>query len=406
MHNELEDDLFFPSVPKITFIMDTTSLKAQALRGLQAGKASRFYRPELDVLRFLAFLLVYFHHVLPTALHASLMWRILRAGKEMGALGVCLFFLLSSYLITELLFRERDATGDIHIQSFYVRRILRIWPLYFFILFAGFLWGHISPAYAFSRGRLFAFLFLLGNWYTGLFNYTRNFIYPLWSISIEEQFYLIWPTIARLGNRSGILLASILFWISAYVALVILSLQHASLDYSIWTNSFVQFQYFALGGILAIVLKGRVPSISGIGRFVLLGTGLTILLMAELVFHVNTVTMSPTLALTIPGYFLVGVGIVLLFISALGAEIPAIAQPLVYLGKISYGLYVFHAIALSLVTMGVDRLHLHNVFVKTAVVSPLGLALTIAFAMLSYRFLESPFLQLKERFTFVKTRSI
>jgi peptidoglycan/LPS O-acetylase OafA/YrhL len=386
--------------------MSTTFVKKQSASRHEPKKSSRFYRPELDALRFIAFLLVYFHHALPTSVHPSLMWRSLRAVKEMGAFGVCLFFLLSSYLITELLFRERDTTGDIHIQSFYVRRILRIWPLYFFVLFSGFLWGHINHAYAFSKGRLFASLFLLGNWYTSRFNYTRNFISPLWSISLEEQFYLLWPTIARLGNRIGILLASIFFWISAYIALAVLCLQHASLDYSIWVNSLVQFQYFAIGGILALLLKGKIPAFSAAYRILLAGAGLLVLFLADFVFHVKTVTMEPAVHLTLPGYFFIGVGVVLLFFSALGADMPTWSGPIVYLGKISYGLYVFHTIAIDLVSTGVDRLRIHNVFVKTAFVSPLGLMLTIGMAMLSYRYLESPFLKLKERFTFVKSRNV
>src|SRR5215213_1703384 len=101
------------------------------------------YRPELDVLRFVAFLAVFMHHALPR--DASLYIReglsptttewLLNA-KEAGAFGVDLFFALSSYLITELLLREYASRGAFNISAFYVRRALRIWPLYFTFLAA------------------------------------------------------------------------------------------------------------------------------------------------------------------------------------------------------------------------------------------------------------------------------
>src|ERR1700748_1439510 len=95
------------------------------------GRQTRIYRPELDVLRFVAFLLVFFFHVTPAATgHHSLVGQVLLSLRDCGAFGVCIFFVLSSFLITELLIREKDATGSVHFKAFYLRRILRIWPLY------------------------------------------------------------------------------------------------------------------------------------------------------------------------------------------------------------------------------------------------------------------------------------
>src|SRR6266699_1803055 len=103
-----------------------------------------FYHPEIDVLRFGAFFLVYLWHALPltpaTYLHLGfgrLLTRVLVGFIHGGAYGVDLFFALSSYLITELLLREYRSRGSINIRAFYARRILRIWPLYFVALFLG-----------------------------------------------------------------------------------------------------------------------------------------------------------------------------------------------------------------------------------------------------------------------------
>ena len=88
-----------------------------------------FYRPELDLLRFVAFLLVFLSH----GLWADLSPVTLAISKA-GVSGLALFFLLSSYLITELLLREHASTGTVHLKAFYLRRVLRIWPLYLLAL--------------------------------------------------------------------------------------------------------------------------------------------------------------------------------------------------------------------------------------------------------------------------------
>lgn len=367
---------------------------------------SRFYRPELDILRFLAFLLVFNAHFLPTSNRTTIIWRAWYSFRGMGSFGVCLFFSLSSYLITELLFREIEKTGTVHLRAFYIRRILRIWPLYFLVLFAGYIWGRIVPEYAISAGRLIAFLLLAGNWYTAQYNFGSNFTFPLWSISLEEQFYLIWPTIICLWGRFGIAVACLVTWCCSYAVLFVLCYRHANLGHSIWANSLVQFQFFALGGILSLVLKGRVPDFGLLPRSLLLLAGLFAFFTADFVFHIiHGNNMVADVAHTIPGYLLVAAGVTLLFFSMLGARIPAATAPLVYLGKISYGLYVFHVLAIDLIMEAGTQLHLNSktwILVKGIT----ALLLTVGLAMLSYRFFESPFLRFKERFSFVKSRAV
>lgn len=98
---------------------------------------SRFYRPELDVLRFLAFSMVFIDHSLPYD-GVFTDGRLLGSIRYAGGFGVCVFFMLSSFLITDLLEREHAVTHTIQLRAFYVRRILRIWPLYFSFLFFDF----------------------------------------------------------------------------------------------------------------------------------------------------------------------------------------------------------------------------------------------------------------------------
>ena len=110
----------------------------------------RFYRPELDGLRFYAFLGVFVCHALPneakfySGMHLPMPW-LWAAVVRSGAAGVDLFFVLSAFLITSLLLRERQETGKISLRLFYIRRILRIWPLYFLVVVLGVMLAHTPP---------------------------------------------------------------------------------------------------------------------------------------------------------------------------------------------------------------------------------------------------------------------
>jgi peptidoglycan/LPS O-acetylase OafA/YrhL len=109
-----------------------------AIPSVRPSVKPSFYRPELDVLRFFAFLSVFVYHTLYVPLDHLVgrgvpMWFAqLQVGiSRAGAYGVDLFFALSAYLITELLLREKEYRGTLDVKSFYIRRILRIWPLYY-----------------------------------------------------------------------------------------------------------------------------------------------------------------------------------------------------------------------------------------------------------------------------------
>jgi peptidoglycan/LPS O-acetylase OafA/YrhL len=103
--------------------------------------AQPHYQPGLDALRFFAFLAVFLFHSCRTFSANS----VSVALYDPLSFGLPVFFLLSSYLITQLLVKERATTGTVHIKAFYIRRILRIWPLYFSFLGGSYLLGIVSP---------------------------------------------------------------------------------------------------------------------------------------------------------------------------------------------------------------------------------------------------------------------
>jgi len=124
-----------------------------------------FYRPELDVLRFFAFLAVYVCHAVSHRLNyfagdyvSSSVYLPWITVARAGSYGVDLFFVLSAYLITELLIREKKECGALDVRSFYIRRILRIWPLYFFFIAIAVFVPFCNPHHEFSFRYVVTFL--------------------------------------------------------------------------------------------------------------------------------------------------------------------------------------------------------------------------------------------------------
>jgi peptidoglycan/LPS O-acetylase OafA/YrhL len=375
-------------------------------------RPASYYRPELDALRFFAFLTVFLHHALWRlgTPHSHGLLSVQTVASDAGGFGMCLFFLLSSFLITELLRREYESTGGLRLSAFYLRRILRIWPLYFLFLIPCALVGRyvFRSEPALEPGRLAAFLGLVGNWYTARHGWTANPIAPLWSISLEEQFYLIWPPLMWWFGLKGMrVIGAIMLPVSMLV--VILLDQHSpNIDPGIWVNSGVQFQFFALGALLALFLKGRLPHLNGAIRFGLVGAALA--LWAWAAGGADVFSPSPLRPfLLVGGYEAVALGTLLLFLAALGLPQRHIPGWIVYLGKISYGLYIFHYLCLGMGRHVQEALQSHRLapalFTGCQTVC-IGFALTVVLAALSYRWLETPFLRLKERIEIVRSRPV
>ena len=154
-----------------------------------------FYHPELDVLRFFAFLAVFIHHALPRDAGLYIgsglpeaAAQLLLTAKAAGAFGLDLFFTLSSYLITDLLMREWIENGRVSLRNFYVRRALRIWPLYFvFLAFTVLVVPHILPQDEFGTIYIVSFALFSGNWACVVMGIPLSVASPLWIKSVDEQ---------------------------------------------------------------------------------------------------------------------------------------------------------------------------------------------------------------------------
>jgi len=359
--------------------------------------AGRYYRPELDVVRCCAFAMVFAYHVMPVTAHAARAYLALRAT---GASGIELFFTLSAYLIAELMQRERTRTGSFDVAAFYARRALRIWPLYGCALLAAILVaraaGHPLPATTIA-----AYAFMLGNWDVVARGFLAYGFGPLWTISVEEQFYLVWPLVARCASPGALRAGCVAAWCASQLAVAVLCVRHAPIIPALWANSLTYIQYFALGALASLTLHGRSARLPGAIRYAVIAAGVAVMYGAN-VLLVASAHAGPgaTLGLTFPAYATVGLGAVLVLIGTVGARVPPALAPLVRLGKISYGLYLLHLPCIELVT------RLLGGAARPATIAPLALGLTIALAHLSYRYVESPFLHVKRRFEVVASRPV
>lgn len=344
-----------------------------------------FHRPELDALRLFAFGCVFVDHLPVVAPWFDPI-------REMGAFGMPVFFVLSAYLIVTLLLREKEITKTVDLKAFAMRRILRIWPLYFLVIGICYAIGRIFLNARVPGHAVAAFTLLAGNWYILKHGWMPSPINPLWSISVEEQFYVAIPFASKVGDKRTLAIIFAATIAMSYGAL----LWHgrATPTPQIWVNSFVQFQFFGAGGLIALFYFQRPVFPAKTVRAVLAASGVLLWICAE---QCSITLLTPQRASRLmAGYLCVLLGTVAIFAATLGqkAEVP---KAIVYLGKISYGLYAFHQLFFWTVFSGsvpvVRRLASHNVLAIAFVLSA-----TIGAAALSYKFFESPILMLKKHF--------
>jgi len=288
--------------------------------------ALTFQRPELDTLRFFAFLMVFLFHAFDNypAWHGGTFDRI----RDIGSRGVDLFFALSAYLITELLLRERRVLGSISLRSFYARRVLRIWPLYYsFLLFAFFVVPHFRWQEHFPWTARLLYLAFLGSWRGLLRDSVNSVAMILWSVSVEEQFYLSWPFLVRASRRyhAPVCIGLLMFAVAYRTAHQGTHIVGSAADFA----TFARLDGIAAGALLAVVLDGRIPMLSARGGWMLLLAG-----AFAMAGHMISGRASIFANTVVAG----GCIMILVAVLSLGFRNRFLEK----LGRISYGLYVFH----------------------------------------------------------------
>lgn len=359
-----------------------------------------FYLPQLDGLRFFAFLSVFVWHFMTPwtnefvndPRHSGLS-KLFAQSVVIGSYGVDLFFVLSAYLITELLLRERRLRGKIDARAFYVRRALRIWPLFYAALIVILAGTWLIPSLGPARIYLPSFFFFLGNFALCKWGPPAMILAPLWSVSVEEQFYLVWPFVLRHLTRRRIVRAALVMWglgIAFRVCMRGLGAPTNEIAY----NTLARLDPIAIGILIAAWLDGRERIESRVRPWMVAAGGLIFCDLAFLAILADSWAAESLIALA-SGAFLVAV-------IGSGPHGVLSSRPLVYLGRISYGLYVFHG---AIVAAGTALFGNVEGFSRWLLMAD-ELGATIVIASISYRWMESPLLMLKRRFQHVASGAI
>lgn len=368
------------------------------------SKSHAVYFPNLNGIRFIAAFIVIIHHIEQFKFIFGLesLWSSSETIHSLGGLGVLLFFTLSGFLITYLLLEEERVVGRIDIKQFYIRRILRIWPLYFLIFILAWFTLSYIPFFEFPGyypGKFEAatvclmFVFFLSNVFLAFFG-MLPYASQTWSVAVEEQFYLIWPLLLKTSKNKMVSILSVIgFIVAVRVVLISGMLNHLSYISNLRTfwNMF-NMDCMAIGAIMSVLLFRK----SVFLKYVL-NTPLFIVAVLAVIILVAFHIEIPVISVYLKNDLLATLFAIIILNLAANATLKNLLEFkwLDYLGKISYGLYMFHGIA---IVISIKLLLLCNAFNNFSVFI-MSVLLTVLISHVSFRYFEAPFLKLKNKFS-------
>lgn len=373
------------------------------------------YFPNLNGLRFIAVSMVVCYHIEYAKKTHGLnnLFFSNTYGIYLGGLGVTLFFCLSGFLITYILLAEKQRCNSINLKNFYIRRALRIWPLYFLVIFLAFFVLnnidffiikdlHEKANQEFLSLFLF-YLFLVPNFL--VFN-SMPYATQAWSIGVEEQFYLLWPLLIRSCKNLGRFLCYslttffILYGLADFVLPRILDVETAIVIRYLLTNC--RFDCMIVGALAAYALFNK--------RHLKL-----IHFFYQKEVQIITYIVTITLLITQPvfpghGHLVYAICFTILILNLADNHNSIISMEnrrLDYLGKVSYGIYMLHPIAIQ-IALKVSLIFAPGLQLGSPVTFNVSLYmaaffLSIAMAAISYAFFEKVFLNRKEQFSTITT---
>lgn len=360
----------------------------------------RRFMPELDVLRGIAVLGVLFFHGFRAEygqLPFTGMRRLLVFATQPGALGVNLFFVLSGFLITGILLDSRSRPD--YYQRFYTRRALRILPAYYALLLV---LGILHQASVAFLGLSFVYLSNVVN----IFGVSMDY-HPLWSLAVEEHYYIVWPSVVRKLRLRSLALFSVAICILVPIARAI-CFRHGYFQDREWYTWFTA-DGLAEGSLLAIALRSSASSWLN-RRHATLVSGLlmglaTILVVAGAPFGVMSrqTLLGAGLQLTLVNTFFTGLLLLFLVVGSGSRKELVNSSALQFFGYISYGLYLIHPMIFRVYDRVIGAFwpqlqpsleHFALILLRFAIVG----GLSIGLSYISRRYYEEWFLQLKQRF--------
>ncbi len=318
-------------------------------------------------------------------------------GLEMAGYGVTMFFTLSGFLITYLLLLEKEKYKDINIKQFYIRRILRIWPLYYFYLILAVLAILIYDRTILDDNLVF-YVVLLAN-IPYILGTQIDVIGHFWSLGVEEQFYLFWPWVFKKCSNLlkwliifilFLLLLKLCFWIYYY---------KTGNPLPLYSIHITRFHCMALGALGAVMLYNKNEKFLKFAfhfctQFIIWSI---IAVCAVNKFHIAQLINDEIIAIT--SVFLI------INVSSNPKTFFTLENRYInYLGKISFGIYVYHPLIIFLIANWFGKyIALLDTNFQYVLIFLIIVPLTIIVAGLSYRFFETPFLKLKTKFAKVKS---
>ena len=380
---------------------------------------NRVYFPNLNSIRFFAALMVILHHVERTKLKLDLpnIYKTSFVGGIFGQVGIILFFVLSGFLITYLLLEEHRRSSTISIRGFYMRRVLRIWPLYYLIIILGlYILPNISffymPNYTEYVGDHLAEKSVLFLTFFSNIAYTLYHKVPFssqtWSVGVEEQFYLIWPLLMLFAVKRKKVLTTLLSLIGVYLAIkiAVVSLYNVDQNNDSFMKLWLYWDHFsidcmAIGGISSYLLfykKERILKVL-FNRYLQYALYLILAVVILRGWAVPWFNKE---------FYAVIFAVLILNLSANPKTVLNLEyKPLNYLGKVSYGLYMYHNLVIFIVLKLVLPTGWFDFSstISNTIFHLLCIAGTVLISGLSYKYFEKRFLRFKSKYTTVQSGS-
>ncbi len=319
----------------------------------------------------------------------------------MAGYGVTLFFVLSGFLITRLLLIEKKEFQKIDLPKFYLRRILRIWPIYYLIIvIAIIIYFSVPYAISYPEGQVFEtfvlYSFLLSNIGYG-FGLGITPISPLWSVGVEEQFYAFWPFL--LGRSKSVLTTLVIFIFTYLSVKVFLRFIDNGVYYSL--ISLCRFDCMAIGGIGAYLVHHQ-------SKYLKLLFSPFLQIISWCVLLVSIFYRPIHLFSLIDHEFHAVIYLVIIInVSSNPKTLINLENKIFdFIGRISYGIYVYHItvmILLSLIFKHVFNYSITNSLFDYILIFTVTVITTLGIADLSFKYFESYFLRLKNKYSKIES---
>lgn len=325
-----------------------------------------------------------------------------REHSDLAGLAVTVFFVLSGFLITYLLLSEYVKFGTIKLIHFYIRRILRIWPLYYLIILLTFVIYLFIDAPDKGNYKFSTFFYYLI--FTPNVAYASNMVLipitPLWSVGVEEQFYLLWPWLFKKKNSNIYILKLLLSFVVIFlVAKILLRYFDNGFWYSLIIST--RLECMAIGGIAAWFIVNDVKTFRDI-------VFLNVLQYFAILFFVHAIIYAPFNFSGLFNHLIYSLfSIVIILNVGLNPNSVLKLENRVYnfLGKISYGFYCYHMLVILILSRFTaqwsfqDNLY-NKVFLFVCIV-----LINLLLSFLSYNYFELRFIRMKDKFARIISRN-